>query len=60
MPKLQDTQLGISKIYALPENSAGGLGSRRECCWGYVSVFENTTEKLIFKSILNLKVASFT
>ena len=23
-------------------NSAEGLGSGRECCWGYVSIFEDT------------------
>ena len=22
-------------------NSAEGLGSKRECCWGYISIFEN-------------------
>ena len=43
-PKLQDTQLGILGI--LPENVAEGLGSRREHCWGYISVNENIPEKL--------------
>ena len=27
-------------------NSAERLKSRRECCWGYVSIFENTPKKL--------------
>ena len=36
----------------------GALGTRRECCLGYISIFENTPEKLILKSIFPLKVAA--
>ena len=46
-PNPQDIQLGVSKIYILAENLAESLGSRRERCWGYVSIFQNTPEKLI-------------
>ena len=34
------------KIRILPENSAEDHGFSRERCWGYVSINENTTEKL--------------
>ena len=40
----------------LPKNSAKRLECRREC--GYLSVFENTPEKLILQSIFPLKVAA--
>ena len=40
------------------ENLAGGLGFRRERCWGYISIFVNTLEKLILKFIFPLKVAA--
>ena len=37
----------IYGIYSFtPGNSAEGLGSRRKCCWGYISIFENTPKKL--------------
>ena len=36
-------------------NSTESLGSRRECCWGYVSVFENTPKSCC---ISPLKVAT--
>ena len=44
--KPKENQLGILGISSREfthyvENSAEGLGSRRECCWGYVSIFEN-------------------
>ena len=45
-PKPQDTQLGILNLCILPENFAG-LGSRKERCWGYAFVYENTPEKLL-------------
>ena len=46
--KLQDTQLGILKVYAFCwKNSAEDLGSSRECCWVYLSVYENTPEKFL-------------
>ena len=35
------------KLCFSPENSAEGLGSRRECCRGYVSVYESTPKKLL-------------
>ena len=43
-PKLKENQLGISSrefMYSVG-NSTKGLGFRRECCWGYISIFENT------------------
>ena len=40
------------------ENLAGGLGFTRDRCWGYVSIFVNTLEKLILKFIFSLKVAA--
>ena len=46
-PKLKENQLGILEISG---NSAEGLGFRRECCWGYVSIFENTPKKLLHLS----------
>ena len=34
------------KFMYFARNSAGDLRSRKKCCWGYVSIFENTTEKI--------------
>ena len=34
-------------VHILRENSAGCLGSRRERCCGYVSVYENSPEKFL-------------
>ena len=50
-PKPKENQLGILEISSMEfthfaRNLAEGLGSRRECCWGYVSIFENTPKKL--------------
>ena len=50
-PKRKENQLGIIGIPSkefmhFAGNLAEGLGSRREHCWGYVSVFENTTKRL--------------
>ena len=50
-PKPKENQLGIlgssfREFTHYVENSAEGLQSRRECCWGYVSIFENTPKKL--------------
>ena len=44
-PKSKENQLGILGISSrefmhFARNSAEGLGSRREYCWDYVSVFE--------------------
>ena len=33
---------GVKNLCILLENLAGGLGTRREHCLGYVFVFENT------------------
>ena len=46
-PKPKENQLRILGILSrefmdFAGNSAAGLGARRERCWGYVSVFENT------------------
>ena len=51
-PKPKENQLGILGISSrefmhFTGNSAEGLGSRRERCWDYVSVFENTPKKLL-------------
>ena len=51
-PKLEENQLGILEISSIKfthfaENSAEGLRSRREHCWGYVSVLENTLKKVL-------------
>ena len=40
----------------LPKNLAGGLSSRTEHCWGYVTILENTHEKLTLKSNFPLKL----
>ena len=37
----------IKKLRILLENSAESLGSRRECCLGYLSIYEYTPEKLL-------------
>ena len=54
-PKPQEIQLGILGISAgefLPftGNSAEGVGSRKEHCWCYISVYENTLKKLLHLS----------
>ena len=54
-PKPKENQLGIFGISSreftnFAGNSAEGLGSRRECCWDYVSVFENKSKKLLHLS----------
>ena len=36
--KPKENQLGILNLHISPENSEEGLGSRRECCWHYVSM----------------------
>ena len=36
----------LENLCILSENSAENLVSKRQCCWGYVSVSENTPEKL--------------
>ena len=42
-------------LHILPENSAEGLGSRRECCWGYICIYGNTPKKLPY---LPLKITA--
>ena len=51
-PKLKENQPGILGISSrefmhFAGNSAEGLGARREHCWGYISVSENTPKKLL-------------
>ena len=41
----------LKDLRILLENSARGLGSWRECCCGYASVFENTPEKLMLPKL---------
>ena len=67
-PKPKENQLvilGISsrEFMHFAGNSAGGLGSRREHCCDYISVFENMPKKLPHLSpkscyIFPLKVAT--
>ena len=59
-PKPQENQLESLEISSrefmhFAGNSAEGLGSKREDCWGYVSIFENTLRKVPH---LSLKVAA--
>ena len=42
--KLQDTQLGVSKTYAIYQKIKQGALGPGECYWGYISIFENTLE----------------
>ena len=54
-PNPQEIQLWILGISArefthFAGNSAEGLGSRRERCWGYISVYENIPKKLLHLS----------
>ena len=46
------------KFLHITKKLAWGLESRREFCWGYVSISESTPEELILKSIFQLKVAA--
>ena len=55
-PKPKENQLGILRISSrefthFAGNSEEGLGSRRDRCWGYVSIFENTPKKLLHLSL---------
>ena len=45
-------------FHVLPENLAKGLGSRREHCWGYVSIYENTPGNLVVQRRVQLKCNS--
>ena len=45
-PKPQDTQLGISKIYAFCRKIQQRASDPRESAAGVMSVYENTPEKL--------------
>ena len=38
---------GNTKRQALQTRLPECLGSRKECCWGYVSIYENTPKKLL-------------
>ena len=58
-PKPKENQLGILGISSKDfkhsvGNSAEGFGSRREQCWGYYLIFENTPKSC---RISPLKVA---
>ena len=44
----------LKNLCILPENSIGGLGSRRDCCWSYIPVFEDSPKKLISKFIFSI------
>ena len=50
-PKLKENQSETLEISSrefmhFAGNSTEGTGSRNECCWGYVSVFENKPKKV--------------
>ena len=54
-PKPKENQLGILGISSrefthFAGNSSEGLRSRREHCWGYISIFENTSKNLLYLS----------
>ena len=36
----------LKNLCILPENSAERLRPSRDCCWGYISIFENTPQKM--------------
>ena len=59
-PNPKENQLGSLEISSKEftnsvRNSVEGLGSRKEHCWGYVSIFENTPKSC---HISPLKVAT--
>ena len=37
----------LKNLCIMPYNSAEGLGSKRERCWDFASVYENTPKKLL-------------
>ena len=45
--KPKENQLDPKNLCILPGNSAEGLGSRRECYWGYISIYENALKKFL-------------
>ena len=48
-PKPQGTQLrDLKNLCILLKNSTEGLGFRRNHCWGYIPVYGNTLEKLLY------------
>ena len=49
---------GLKNVRILLRNLAMGLGSKIECCRGYVSIFVITPKELILKSIFPLKVTA--
>ena len=42
-------------FHVLLENLAEGLRSRREYCWGYVSMYENTPGNLVVEGRMQLE-----
>ena len=44
-PSQKKSAKDLKNLSILPGNSAEGLWSRRECYWGYVSIYENTPKK---------------
>ena len=49
----------LKNLCILPENSAEGLGYRRERCWRYVvSVFKNTPKNLVVQGRVRLEHSS--
>ena len=55
-PRPQDTQLGISKFLHFPGKFSSGLWVQERTPLGLIYVPENTSEKLVLKSIIPLKV----
>ena len=49
----------LKNLHILPENSAEGLGSRREHCWHYeVANFKNTPKNLVVQGRVQLEHGS--
>ena len=44
-PKSKENQLGILKIYEFCQKFQQRASGPGECCWGYVSIHENTSPK---------------
>ena len=42
----------LKNLRILPESSVEELGSRREHCWGYTSIYENSPKKLLQLSLV--------
>ena len=51
--------MDLKNLCILPENSAEGLRSRRDCCWSHaVSVFKNTPKNVVVQAKVQLEHSS--